>query len=366
MSGALRVAALRATMVAVSLAAPLAMLAAHAPKDAPLDAPSDAPPVAPPATPPATPAPASETAPASPVPHTPAPSAPAVPPAPAIPTGTLDPKGLVPKLDALQDVQPGSATIARCQASVARAVPSLDVPVSWLSWRVDADSVALLARDDSDRTAVLAQLRWRGPVLEWHWARVSATSFAKAVREAERVLPWMTILVTQEGGSQIVMMAPPTRAQRSFRANGAFTTLVPGAVGRALVLGVDADPAWAVESAGANSLRLTCAAGAVLASLDQTGKVRAEIEPPGGFALAELRKLITERQQEMRRASPEERPIIEAEIAELRAKLVDLESRARVPSVPWPPMPTLRVHDSVGREFAVLDLKPETNEQRNP
>ncbi|MBL9141233.1 MAG: hypothetical protein JNK53_05145 [Phycisphaerae bacterium] len=288
-----------------------------------------------------------------------APPAAPVPPAPAPTLVPMDTKGLAPKRDSMQDVQPALAILGRCPASVARAVPSIDVPVSWLSWRVDPDSVALVARGEGDRSAVLAHLRWRGAVIEWHWARASATSFSKAVLEAERVLPWMTVQVTLEGGASALMLAEPTRVQRALRVGVPVSVTVPGAQGRVLSLQADSDPAWAAEAPDARTARLTCAAGVVLASVDAAGRVRVEIEPPGGIAITDLRKQITERQQEMRRASEEERPLIEGEIAQLRAKLVELEALARVAHVPWPPLPTLRVRDASDREFCVLDLRPE-------
>jgi hypothetical protein len=262
-------------------------------------------------------------------------------------------------MDSMRDVQPGGGTLGRCTATVARAVPVFDEPATWLSWREDEDSVALVARGEGDRSAVLARLRWRGPLVEWQWARASATAFAKAVEEARRVLPWMTVRVTLEGGAQAELVAPPLRVERALRPGAAAVVAVPGGSGRALTVSADPAPGWTATAEPGGVLRLACTAGVVRASMDATGRLRVELEPPINAAIVDLRRTVTDRQRELRDATDDERLIIEGEIARLRARIADLEAKARGPQAAWPAPPLLRVRSGAGREFAIVETRIE-------
>lgn len=287
--------------------------------------------------------------------HT-APPAPIAPPIPQIP---LNPKPLEPRIDSMRDVQPGGGPIGRCSATIVRAVPEFDEPVTWLSWRVEEDSVALVGRGEGERSAILARLRWRGLNVEWQWARASATTFSKAVDEAGRALPWMTVRASLEGGAQEVLAAPPVRVQRTLRPGPAAIVVIPGGGGRTLALEAAPAPGWTASTEAGGGLRLVCGAGTVRAQVEPGGRLRIELEPPVNAAIAELRRTLTDRQRELRGATDDERMIIDGEIATLRARIAELEAKARVPQVAWPSLPVLRVRSAAGREFAIVEARVE-------
>jgi hypothetical protein len=280
------------------------------------------------------------------------------PPAAAPGSAWLDVKPLTPKIDSLQDVQPSSGVLARCTGAIVRAVPSFDQPATFLSWRVEPDHVALVAKDDGERSAVLAQLRWQGAALEWNWARASSTTFAKALLEAERALPWVTIRVSLEGDATVLLTAPPVVVRKKLSPAAPVVTLVPGAPGRTFTLHAAESTDWTAAPSNAGGLVFTCSVGSVTAALDQPGRIRVEIVPPGGLAIADIRKRISERTQELRRASPDEKRIIEGEIDDLRSTLATLEQEARAPRPAWPALPVLQVRDAQGRTYAILELQP--------
>ncbi len=279
---------------------------------------------------------------------------------PPSPAGSvwMETKPLIPKVDSLQDVQPSSGVLARCSGTIVRAVPSFDQPATFLTWRVEPDHVALVAKDDGERSAVLAHLRWQGAALEWNWARASCTTFAKALREAERVLPWMTIRVSLEGDATVLLAAPPVLVHKKLSPSAPVITLVPGAPGRTFTLSAAESTDWTAAPGTSGGLVFTCSVGSVSATLDQSGRVRVEIDPPGGLAITDVRKRISERTQELRRASPEEKRIIESELDDLRGKLAKLEQEARAPRPAWPALPVLQVRDTQGRTYAILELQP--------
>lgn len=303
------------------------------------------------------PATAPTTAPVAPTPP-PSNPVPSGPPVATAGTAWFDIKPLTPKLDAMRDVQPATGVLARCTLGILRAVPSFDGTANLLSWRVEGDHVALVAKGTNDRSAVLANLNWRGPTLEWQWARCSATSFTQALAEAERLLPWMAIRATLDDQSVVLLSAQPLHVVKTFSQNSPVTVNVPGAAGRALSLFAAEAPGWTAAPGKAGELQFSCSVGQVNAAIEPSGRVRVEVEPPGGIAISELRKQIAERTQELRRATPDEKRIIDAELEEMRARIVKLEKETRAQQVPWPALPTLRVRDANGRDFAVLELQP--------
>ena len=270
----------------------------------------------------------------------------------------LDTKLLVPKLDAMHDVQPLSGVIGRCPASVTTAVPALPDQSGVLSWQADPDQVKLMARNAAGQSSVLCVLRWKGASLEWSWSRCSQSSFTQAVADAERMLRWMTIQITLEGGKHKLGTAAAQRVVRTLPGYGESAIMQLPPV-RGLVVVPDASGVWTITPAGGGqTIHLESAAGSLDIRVDtQQRRLVADFSGGGGsVTVAELKQTIAERNKELQRATPDEKLLIEAEIQKLKNDLATAEAEARK-HAPWAPLPVLRLQDEVGRVVAVLELQ---------
>lgn len=275
----------------------------------------------------------------------------------------MDVAPLTPQIDPMQDVQPALGTLARCPGLVAQAAPAFDRPMRHLSWRMESDHALLLGQGEGEYPVVLARLRWGGAVIEWQWVRFSATALAGALAEARQELPWMILRARLGDGTEVVVQAPPLRLERTLSAGSPVVVSIPGGTGRNLTLQAEPSGEWTVAPLpatgprGAPGISLTCAAGTVNVTLDAAGRLRAQVAGPEGVTLADLRKQVEERTRELRDASPAERRFIEAELADLRARIQRLEQERRSIQERWPPLPRLRACDAQGRDFASLQLQ---------
>lgn len=270
----------------------------------------------------------------------------------------LDTKLLVPKLDAMHDVQPLSGVIGRCPSSVVSAVPALPDQSGVLTWQTDPDQVRLMARNAAGQSSVLGVLRWKGASLEWSWSRCSQSSFTQAVADAERLLRWMTIRITLEGGKQKLGTAAAQRVVRTLPGFGESAIMQLPPV-RGLVVVPEASAVWTVTPpGGGQTIHLESASGGLDIRVDtQQRRLVADFSAAGGsVTVAELKQTIADRTKELQRATPDEKLLIEAEIQKLKNELAAAEAEAHK-RAPWSPLPVLRMQDEVGRVVAVLELQ---------
>jgi len=291
-------------------------------------------------------------------PATPA-APPAAQPAPASPTQVLDGAVFAHGIDALGDIKPVTRMVSRFPARIAGATLDVGVPGTEFSQRNVRSAIELTCVDARGTVKVLGSFGWDGPVLQWSWNRVSPRMHGKAIDALTAALALCSLDVRLEGGAH-VRVEPPPKSLRAAMAVGQTQRLkVAVPAGRAVTVEVAADATWAAPEEepppGTVVRRSEC--GDVQVHWDAAAsECVVEWQAPGVAELDALKIEIAERRREAGRRSPEERRIIEAEIADLERKAAQYAAARPMSNAPFAPFPATVLKGPEGRVYARLEI----------
>ena len=271
---------------------------------------------------------------------------PAAQPAPASPTHVLDAAVFAHGIDALGDVKPVTRMVSRFPARIASATLDVGEPGTEFSQRNVRSAIELTCVDARGTVKVLGSFGWDGPVLQWSWNRVSPRMHGKAIDALTAALALCSLDVKLEGGAHVRVEPPPKNLRAAMNVGQTQRLKVAVPAGRTVAVEVAADATWAAPEeeppAGTVVRRSEC--GDVQVHWDAAAELDA------------LKIEIAERRREAGRRSPEERRIIEAEIADLERKVAQYAAAAPMSTAPFAPFPTTVLKGPDGRIYARLEI----------
>ena len=303
------------------------------------------------------------------------PAAPAAPPAPSAPAGTappaapapapvpavhpLDPAVFAHSVDGLSDLKPVTRVVARMSRRITAVTVDPGAPSELFTVRPGAGTVQFLSAERKDHPVVLGAFRWDGPTLEWSWNRCSTAAHGKAIAALAAALPGGALAVELEGGAVERVCAPPAQLRVTLDPSASQRVRIPAPVGRAMTFVVASDPVWesSTDPATPSAVTLSSKAGDVVLSWDPaTAECAVEWVSSGMLELQEARKELVDRKKEAAQRAPDERRIVEQEIAELERRIAQMAEEAKHRELPSGKLPTVTVKGPDGRVHAVLEL----------
>jgi hypothetical protein len=286
-----------------------------------------------------------------------APAAPARPAAAGAAQPTVDPSAFDRSTDALGDLVPKSAQVARFPTAIGSVEFRFGGTLSRVRVRAVERGVQLRTRDASGNDVLLGAFEWGGMTLGWRWSRVGASRVQEALAEADAALRSVLVRVTLVDGSERILQAPAAALRATVRQGSPARFTLAVQPGTDVRCEVDGGGAWA-EGARGEGLLATFTHDAAELTVRYDADQRAlevELVDHGSVSAASLRRQIAEKEREQRTLPDGQREIVEAEIAALRSRLAAV-SPAR-PGEPPPGLPPMRLVDSRGRLVATLELK---------
>ena len=311
------------------------------------------------AAPPAHPPPATPpTAPSAPA-AAPGATPPSGQPSPASPTHALDAAVFAHGIDALGDIKPVTRTVSRFPARITGATLDVGEPGAEFSQRNVRSAIELTAVDPRGTVTVLGSFGWSGPVLQWSWNRVSPRMHGKAIDALTAALALCSLDVQLEGGVHVRVEPPPKNLRAALHVGETQRLKVAVPPGRTVAVEVAPDARWAAPEEepppGTVVRRAEC--GDVQVHWDAAAsECVVEWQAPGVAELDALKAEIAERRREAGRRSPEERRIIEAEIADLERKAAQYAAAAPMSNAPFAPFPATVLKGPDGRIYARLEI----------
>ena len=291
-------------------------------------------------------------------PATPA-TPPAAQPAPASPTHVLDGAVFAHGIDALGDIKPVTRMVSRFPARITGATLDVGAPGTEFSQRNVRSAIELTCVDARGTVKVLGSFGWDGPVLQWSWNRVSPRMHGKAIDALTAALALCSLDVRLEGGAHVRVEPPPKNLRAAMNVGQTQRLKVAVPAGRAVTVEVGADATWAAPDEepppGTVVRRSEC--GDVQVHWDSAAsECVVEWQAPGVAELDALKIEIAERRREAGRRSPEERRIIEAEIADLERKAAQYAAAGPMSNAPFAPFPATVLKGPEGRVYARLEI----------
>lgn len=285
--------------------------------------------------------------------------APASGPAAATTDRLLDVAAFAHAEDALGDIKPVTRMVSRLPGRITAATLDLGKPSGEIAQRTVRSAIELTSTDARGAVAVLGSFGWSGSTLQWSWNRVSLRQHGKAVEALSSALALCSLDVQLEGGAHVRVQAPPQELRAAVRLGAAkrFKVVVPA--GEAVAIEVAADQKWTkpdddsppgtvVRRADCGDMRISWEAA--------TSECVVTWLLPGAAEIDVLKAQIAERRREAARRSPDERRIIEGEIAGLERRVEECAAKLPKTSSTFVPFPATVLKGPDGRVYAKIEI----------